>query len=165
MAQVAFQGSPVLTVGELPDIGSAAPDFTLVKRDLSEVSLADFAGKKLVISMFPSVDTGVCAASVRVFNSRATKLENTAVLCVSVDLPFAQERFCGAEGIENAETVSAFRSDFGTAYGVKVDGGPLAGLLARAVVVIDESGKVIYTELVPEITTEPNYEAALAALA
>lgn len=165
MAQTAFQGSPVNTVGTLPEIGSSAPDFTLVKRDLSETSLSDYTGKKLVLSIFPSIDTGVCAASVRVFNSKAAKLENTAVLCISVDLPFAHERFCGAEGIDSVENASAFRSDFGDAYGVKIADSALAGLLGRAIVVIDESGKVIYTELVPEITNEPNYDAALEALA
>ncbi|QHI68983.1 thiol peroxidase [Tichowtungia aerotolerans] len=164
MAQVTFKGSPVQTVGELPGAGNPAPDFTLVKRDLSETSLSNYKGKKLVLNIFPSIDTGVCAASVRVFNSQATNLENTAVLCISVDLPFAQERFCGAEGIENAETVSAFRSDFGSAYGVTIADGPLAGLFSRAVVVIDEDGKVVYTEQVPEIAQEPDYDAALAAL-
>jgi thioredoxin-dependent peroxiredoxin len=164
MAQVTFKGSPVQTAGELPTIGNAAPDFKLVKRDLSETALADYKGKKLVLNIFPSIDTGVCAASVRVFNSQATKLENTAVLCVSVDLPFAHDRFCGAEGIQNAETASAFRSDFGTDYGVTVADGPLAGLFSRAVVVIDEAGKVIYTEQVPEIAQEPDYDAALATL-
>jgi thiol peroxidase len=165
MAQVTFKGSPVQTVGNLPEVGNAAPDFTLVKRDLSEVSLADLAGKKLVLNIFPSIDTGVCAASVRVFNSKAAKLENTAVLCISVDLPFAHERFCGAEGIDHVDNASAFRSDFGAAYGITLADSALAGLFARAVVVIDESGKVVYTELVPEIAQEPNYDAALAALA
>lgn len=164
MAQITLKGSPVQTVGELPGIGNPAPDFTLVKRDLSEISLADYAGKKLVLNIFPSIDTGVCAASVRVFNSQATKLENTTVLCVSMDLPFAHDRFCGAEGIENAETASAFRSNFGDHYGVTIADGPLAGLLSRAVVVIDETGKVVYTEQVPEIAQEPDYDAALAAL-
>lgn len=164
MAQVTFKGSPVQTVGELPDIGSPAPAFTLVKQDLSDISLSDFAGKKLVLNIFPSIDTGVCAASVRVFNSQAATLENTAVLCVSVDLPFAHGRFCGDEGIENVDTASAFRSDFGSAYGVTLADSALAGLFARAVVVIDESGKVVYTELVPEIAQEPNYDATLAAL-
>jgi thiol peroxidase len=164
MAQVTFKGSPVQTAGQLPNIGNDAPDFTLVKQDLSEVSRSDYAGKKLVLNIFPSIDTGVCAASVRVFNSRAARLENTAVLCVSVDLPFAHTRFCGAEGIENVETASAFRSNFGDHYGVTISDGPLAGLFARVVVVIDEAGKVIYTELVPEIAQEPDYDAALAAL-
>jgi len=164
MAQITFKGAPVQTVGELPAKGDVAPDFTLVKRDLSEVSLVDYNGKRVVLNIFPSIDTGVCAASVRVFNSRAAGLDNTAVLCVSVDLPFAHARFCGSEGIEHAETVSAFRSNFGDHYGVAIADGPLAALLSRAVVVIDESGKVIYTEQVPEIAQEPDYEAALAAL-
>lgn len=164
MAQVTFKGSPAQTVGDLPGIGSAAPDFTLVKQDLSEATLADYTGKKLVLNIFPSIDTGVCALSVKAFNTKAAGLENTAVLCVSVDLPFAHARFCGAEGIENVETASAFRANFGDHYGVTLADGPLAGLFARAVVVIDESGKVIYTELVPEIAQEPDYEAALAVL-
>lgn len=164
MAQVTFKGSPVQTVGDLPAAGSAAPDFTLVKRDLSETTLADYKGRNLVLNIFPSIDTGVCAASVRVFNSKAAGLDGTDVLCVSMDLPFAHQRFCGTEKIENAETASAFRSAFGDHYGVTIKEGPLAGLFARAVVVIDESGKVIYTELVPEIAEEPDYDAALAAL-
>lgn len=164
MAQVTFKGSPVHTIGELPDLGSPAPDFTLVKQDLSEVSLADYKGKKLVLNIFPSIDTGVCALSVKAFNEKAAGLENSAVLCVSVDLPFAHARFCGAEGIKNVETASAFRANFGDHYGVTIADSPLAGLLARAVVVIDERGQVIYTELVPEIAQEPDYAAALAAL-
>ena len=164
MAQVTFQGSPVQTIGQLPSAGSAAPDFTLVKQDLSEAVLADYQGKKLVLNIFPSIDTGVCALSVKAFNEKAAGLDNTAVLCVSVDLPFAQARFCGAEGIENAETASAFRATFGEDYGVTITDSALAGLLARAVVVIDEGGTVIYTELVPEIAQEPDYDAALAVL-
>jgi len=164
MAQVTFKGSPVQTIGELPSIGNAAPDFTLVKQDLSETSLADYIGKKLVLNIFPSIDTGVCALSVKAFNAKAAGLDNTVVLCVSVDLPFAHARFCGAEGIENVETASAFRSNFGENFGVTLTDSPLAGLFARAVVIIDESGKVIYTELVPEIAQEPNYDAALDAL-
>jgi thiol peroxidase len=164
MAQVTFKGSPVQTAGELPGIGTPAPDFTLVKQDLSETTLADYTGKKLVLNIFPSIDTPVCALSVKAFNQKAASLENTAVLCVSVDLPFAQARFCGAEGIENVETASAFRANFGDHYGVTIADGPLTGLLARAVIVIDESGKVIYSELVPEIAQEPDYDAALAAL-
>ncbi len=164
MAQVTFKGSPVQTVGELPGIGSATPDFALVKQDLSETSLSDYAGKKLVLNIFPSIDTDVCALSVKAFNAKAAGLENTAVLCVSVDLPFAHARFCGAEGIENVETASAFRSPFGDHYGVTLADGPLAGLLARAVLIIDETGQVIYTELVPEIAQEPDYDAALDAI-
>ncbi|MBL7016965.1 MAG: thiol peroxidase [Kiritimatiellales bacterium] len=164
MTQVTFKGSPVQTVGELPGIGSDAPDFTLAKQDLSETVLPDYSGQKLVLNIFPSIDTPVCALSVMAFNEKAAGIDNTTVLCVSVDLPFAQARFCGAEGIENVETASAFRSNFGEHYGVTIAEGPLAGLLARAVVVIDEAGQVIYTELVPEIAQEPDYAAALAAI-
>lgn len=164
MAQVTFKGSPIKTAGELPEKGSAAPDFTLVKQDLSETSLADYKGKRLVLNIFPSIDTGVCAISVRTFNEKAAALENTVVLCVSMDLPFAQARFCAAEGIKNVVTASAFRSAFGEHYGVTLIDGPLAGLFARAVVVMNEAGKVIYTELVPEIAQEPDYDQALAVL-
>jgi len=164
MAQITFKGTPIHTAGELPATGSTAPDFTLVKQDLSETTLADYKGKRLVLNIFPSLDTGVCAMSVRKFNEMAAGLTNTAVLCVSMDLPFAQARFCGAEGIKNVETASAFRSNFGDHYGVIIAEGPLTGLFSRAVVVIDEAGKVIYTEQVPEIAQEPNYAAALAAL-
>ena len=164
MAKITFRGSPINTAGELPAKGSAAPDFTLVKQDLSETVLADYKGKQLVLNIFPSIDTGVCAMSVRKFNEKAAALKNTVVLCVSMDLPFAQSRFCGAEGIKNVVPVSAFRSAFGDHYGVTIADGPLAGLLSRAVVVVNESGKVIYTEQVPEITQEPDYDAALAAL-
>ena len=164
MAQITFKGSPIHTCGELPAIGSAAPGFTLVKQDLSETTLNDYKGKKLVLNIFPSIDTGVCALSVKTFNAKAASLDNTVVLCVSMDLPFAQGRFCAAEGIENVVTASAFRSAFGEHYGVTIADGPLAGLLSRAVVVIDETGKVIYTEQVPEIAQEPDYDAALAAL-
>lgn len=164
MAQITFKGTPIRTIGELPTKGSAATDFTLVKQDLSETVLADYKGKRLVLNIFPSIDTGICAISVRKFNERAAALKNTVVLCVSMDLPFAQSRFCGAEGIKNVVTVSAFRSAFGDHYGVTIAEGPLTGLLSRAVVVISESGKVIYTEQVPEIAQEPSYDAALAAL-
>ncbi len=164
MAQITFKGNPIHTSGELPAQGSAAPDFTLVKQDLSETVLSDYKGKRLVLNIFPSIDTGVCAISVRKFNEKAAVLKNTVVLCVSLDLPFAQSRFCGAEGIKNVVTASAFRSAFGDHYGVTIADGPLAGLLSRAVVVIDEKGKVIYTEQVPEIAQEPNYDSALAAL-
>ena len=164
MAQITFKGSPVSTIGELPAKGSSAPGFTLVKQDLSETVLADYRGKRLVLNIFPSIDTGVCAMSVRKFNEKAAALKNTVILCVSMDLPFAQSRFCGAEGIKNVVTASAFRSAFGDHYGVTIADGPLAGLLSRAVVVIGESGKVLYTEQVPEIAQEPNYDAALAAL-
>lgn len=164
MAQITFKGSPIHTIGELPAKGSAAPDFTLVKQELSETILGDYKGKKLVLNIFPSIDTGVCAMSVRKFNEKAAALKNTVVLCISMDLPFAQSRFCGAEGIKNVVTASAFRSAFGDHYGVTIAEGPLAGLLSRAVVVISESGKVIYTEQVPEIAQEPDYTVALAAL-
>jgi thiol peroxidase len=164
MAQITFKGTPIKTIGELPAKNSRAPDFTLVKQDLSETTLADYKGKRLVLNIFPSIDTGVCAVSVRKFNEKAAALKNTAVLCVSMDLPFAQGRFCGAEGIKNVVTASAFRCAFGDHYGVTIAEGPLTGLLSRAVVVIGETGNVIYTEQVPEIAQEPNYDAALAAL-
>lgn len=165
MATVTFQNSTTVQLsGELPAVGSAAPDFALVGTDLAPVKLSDFAGKRVVLNIFPSVDTGVCAASVRNFNEMAAGLDNTAVVCVSQDLPFALGRFCGAEGIENVVSASAFRSSFGTDYGVRQQDGPLEGLLARAVVVIDANGKVTYTELVPEIGQEPDYDAAKAAL-
>lgn len=165
MASITFTGNPVQTVGELPAVGSTAPAFELVGADLAPVTSEQLAGRRVVVSIFPSVDTGVCAASVREFNKRASSLENTTVLCVSKDLPFAQARFCGAEGLENVVTASAFRSSFGEDYGVTMSDGPLAGLLSRGVVVLDESGSVVYTQQVPEITEEPDYDAALAALA
>ena len=165
MASITLKGNPVSTVGELPANGSAAPSFNAVKTDLSGCSLADLAGKKVILNIFPSIDTGVCAASTRHFNESASSLENTVVICVSADLPFALGRFCGAEGLENVVPVSTFRNpEFGSAYGVTIADGALAGLLSRAVVVIDEAGKVVYSEQVPEITQEPNYDAALAAL-
>jgi len=165
MATTAFQGNPVHTSGNLPSVGSSAPAFKLVKSDLSEVSLADFKGKKVVLNIFPSVDTGVCAASVRRFNKEAAAHPDTVVLCVSRDLPFAAGRFCAAEGLANVVTASEFRDqDFAKAYGVLLTDSPLAGLHARSVVVVDAQGVVKYTELVPEITQEPNYEAALKAL-
>lgn len=164
MAKTAFNGSEVSTVGALPEVGSQAGDFELVGGDLSPVKLADFAGKRLVLNIFPSIDTGICATSVRKFNELAAELDNTAVLCVSNDLPFAQGRFCGAEGIENVTTASAFRSSFGEDYGVKMVDGPLAGLLGRSVIVLDESGKVIYSKLNEEIKTEPNYDEAVSVL-
>ncbi len=164
MAKVTLKGNPVNTAGELPKVGSNAPDFNLVKVDLSEISLADFSGSKLILNIFPSVDTGVCASSIRTFNKKASELDNTKILCVSADLPFAAARFCGAEGIDNVTTGSSFRSQFGQDYGVVFSDGPLAGLLSRSVVVIDEQGKVIYTEQVAETTEEPDYEAALKVL-
>lgn len=164
MADITLHGTSVSTNGTLPQAGDKLPDFVLTTNDLGEVKLSDFAGKRLVINIFPSVDTGVCAAQLRTFNESAATLDNTAVIGVSNDLPFAQARFCGAEGIENVATYSAFRSDFGSDYGVLFVNGGLKGLLARAVIVADENGTVVYSELVPEVGQEPNYEAALAAL-
>ncbi|MDR6968140.1 thiol peroxidase [Flavobacterium arsenatis] len=165
MASITLGGNPIHTSGELPKTGSKATDFKLVKNDLSVVSLADFAGSKLVLNIFPSVDTGTCAASVRKFNEKASQLENTKVLCISRDLPFAQKRFCGAEGLENVVNLSDFKDgSFGKDYGLEMLDGPLAGLHSRVVVVIDENGNVSYTEQVPEIADEPNYDAALTAL-
>lgn len=164
MATTHFKDTSVHTAGELPEVGSTAPEFTLTGSDLSPVTLADLKGRTVVLNIFPSLDTGVCAASVRRFNQEAAGLEDTTVLAVSADLPFAAGRFCSAEGIENVVTGSVFRSDFGTAYGVELVDGPMQGLLARAVVVVDAEGTVAYTELVPEITTEPDYEAALAVV-
>lgn len=164
MTQITFKGSAVSSHGELPDVGTKAPGFKLVGTDLQPVKLADFAGRKVVLNIFPSLDTGVCATSVRTFNEKAAGLENTTILCVSRDLPFAQARFCGAEGIENVVTASDFRTTMGEDYGVTMTDGPLEGLLSRSVVVLDENGTVVYTQQVPEITTEPDYDAALAAL-
>lgn len=166
MATVTLQGSEIHTIGSLPEAGTMAPEFNLTRGDLSSVALNDYKGKKLVLNVFPSVDTGTCAQSVREFNKKAAELDNARVLCISKDLPFAQSRFCGAEGIENVEMLSDFRDgNFGKAYGLAFSDGPLAPLLSRAVVVIDSHGKVCYTEQVPEIVDEPNYQAALEALA
>lgn len=164
MAEITLRGNPLHTVGDLPAVGSKAPEYTLTGSDLSDVTAAAQAGNRVVLNIFPSVDTPTCAASVRRFNELAAGLDNTVVLCVSADLPFAQARFCGAEGIENVKTGSAFRSSFGDDFGVRMTDGPLAGLLARAVVVVDEGGDVKHTELVSEVANEPNYDAALAAL-
>lgn len=165
MAEITLKGNPIHTYGDLPTIGSQAPDFLLTRTDLADVSLKDFAGKRVVLNIFPSIDTPVCAASVRKFNAEVDKVDNTAVLCASLDLPFAHERFCGAEGLENVIPVTELRKHaFGEDYGVRIVDGPLAGLFSRAVVIVDESGKVIYTEQVPEIAQEPDYEAALNAL-
>lgn len=164
MAETALRGNTIHTVGDLPAIGTAAPSFTLTKGDLGDLTVDDLAGKKIVLNIFPSIDTPTCAASVRQFNKLAADHDGATVVCVSADLPFALSRFCGAEGIDNVTTASAFRSDFGTAYGVTMVDGPLSGLLARSVVVLDEHGTVTYTELVPEIANEPDYDAALAAL-
>ena len=165
MATITLGGNPINTNGELPKVGSKAPQFQLVKTDLSEVTLADYAGSKLVLNIFPSVDTGTCAASVRHFNENASKLENTKVLCISRDLPFAQKRFCGAEGLENVVNLSDFKAgSFGKDYGLEMTDGALNALHSRVVIVIDENGVVKYTEQVAEIADEPNYEAALASL-
>ncbi len=165
MSTTKFKGQPVKIAGEFIKKGAAAPDFSLVKTDLSSLSLKDLKGKRVVLNIFPSLDTGVCASSVRKFNKLAASLHDTVVLAVSKDLPFAHARFCTAEGIENVVPVSDFRdSDFDKKYGVLMEDGPLAGLLARSVVVVDKDGKVIYTELVPEITQEPDYDSAIAVL-
>ena len=164
MATTAFKGNPVQTVGDLPGAGSTAPAFDLVGEGLAPLKSVDVTGR-VVLNIFPSIDTGVCAASVRKFNELAAGLENTTVINVSADLPFAQARFCGAEGIENVAVGSTFRSDFGQTFGVTMTDGPLAGLLARSVVVLDENGVVTYTQLVDDITHEPDYDAAVAALA
>jgi thiol peroxidase len=164
MASITFQGNEVQTVGELPAVGASAPQFTLVKADLGEVSLAELKGKNVVLNIFPSIDTGTCAMSVRKFNEKAAQLDNTVVICVSADLPFAAGRFCGAEGIENVLTGSTFRASFGEDYGVTFTSAPLTGLLSRSVVVINSEGKIAYTEQVAETTEEPNYDAAIAAL-
>jgi thiol peroxidase len=162
---VHFQGNPVPVAGQFPQVGEQAKSFSLVAKDLADVSLANYAGKRKVLNIFPSIDTGVCAASVRKFNERSGEADNTVVLCISADLPFAQSRFCGAENVSNVVTLSALRgAEFKENYGVSIADGPLKGLTARAVVVLDENDKVIYSELVNEITEEPNYDAALAAL-
>ncbi len=163
MAQITLRGNPINTIGELPAVGSPAPGFTLTGTDLGAVSSERFRDKAVLLNIFPSVDTPVCATSVRTFNERAA-VSGLSVLCVSKDLPFAQKRFCGAEGIENVITASAFRDSFGEDYGITIADGPMAGLLARAVVVVGADGNVVHAELVPEIATEPNYDAALAAL-
>jgi len=165
MSIVTLKGTAFETVGSLPAVGSTAPAFELVKTDLSVATLADYQGAKLVLNIFPSVDTPTCATSVRKFNESAAALKGVNVICVSADLPFAAARFCGAEGIDNVDTGSSFRSTFGEDYGLSFSTGPLVGLLSRAVVVLDENGKVIYTEQVAETADEPNYEAALAILA
>jgi thioredoxin-dependent peroxiredoxin len=165
MAKITLKGNEIATVGDLPSIGSPAPDFSLVKTDLGTATLKDFQGKTVVLNIFPSIDTGVCAASTRRFNSEAGSRPEAVVLCVSADLPFAHKRFCEAEGLKNVVPVSVFRSPaFGKDYGQTIDTGVLAGLLARAVVIIGPDGKVKYTEQVPEIGQEPNYQAALDSM-
>jgi thioredoxin-dependent peroxiredoxin len=162
MALITLKGNSISTLGNLPRTNVSAPAFSLTKTDLSEAGLQDFKGKRIILNIFPSIDTSVCAASVRRFNEAASSLENTVVLCISADLPFAHKRFCEAEGLKNVIPLSAFRSQaFGADYGLTITNGPLAGLLARAIVIIDKAGKVSYTELVPEITQEPNYSKAL----
>ena len=164
MAQITLQGNAIETIGTLPAKGAAAPAFTLVKTDLSEATLADYKGKKVVLNIFPSIDTSVCAASVRQFNKAAGENANTVVLCISADLPFAAGRFCSTEGIDNVVTLSMMRSrSFAKDYGVLITDGPLAGIAARSVVVLDANDRVVYTELVPEILQEPDYEKAIAA--
>jgi thiol peroxidase len=165
MATITFKGSPVHTCGDLPRVGSQAPDFRLTKNDLADVTLSDFAGKKKLLNIVPSLDTGVCAASTRRFNQEAANLKDAAVIVVSNDLPFAQKRFCESEGIQNVLAVSELRArQFGEDYGVRIIDGPMAGLLSRAVVVLDQNDRVLYTEQVPDIGREPDYDKALAAL-
>ena len=165
MATITFKGKDIHTAGTLPAVGSKVPAFTLTDRDLTDRTLTDFQGGKIVMNIFPSIDTSVCAMSVRRFNAEAAARPGTVILCISADLPFAASRFCGAEGLDKVVTLSDFRhKEFGADYGVRITDSPLAGLLARAVLVIDEQGKVVYTEQVPEIGQEPDYDAALAVL-
>jgi thiol peroxidase len=166
MATIALKGNPIHTIGTLPAVGSKAPDFKLTKSDMSDVTLADFAGKKVILNIFPSIDTGTCAMSVRKFNAEASELPNTVVVGVSKDLPFALKRFCGAEGIDKVVTTSSLRPDsnFGKDYGVTITDSGMAGVFSRSVVVIDEKGNVAYTEQVPETVDEPDYAKALAAV-
>jgi len=156
--------TPFTPSATFPSVGAPSPSFTITKGDLSEVTEGDYAGRRVILNIFPSIDTPTCATSVRKFNEFASGLDNTVVVCVSADLPFAQGRFCGAEGLSNVTTASTFRSDFGTAYGVTLVDGKLAGLLARAVVVLDEHGTVVHSQLVPEIAQEPDYDSAIASL-
>ena len=164
MANITLQGNEIHTSGNLSELGTLAQDFTLVAEDLSEKTLSDFAGKKVVLNIFPSIDTGVCAASARKFNEEASALDNTVVVNVSKDLPFALGRFCASEGLQNVMNLSDYRGNFGENYGLTIADSPLKGLLSRAVVVLDENGTVKYTEQVPEIAQEPNYAAALEAV-
>jgi len=161
MAQITLKGNAINTSGNLPEAGSQAKDFSLVANDLSVKSLSDYKGNKVVLNIFPSLDTPTCAASVRRFNAEASKLENTKVLCISKDLPFAQARFCGAEGLDNVETLSDFRTSFTKDYDLEIVDGPLAGLASRAVIILDENGKITYSQQVPEIVDEPNYDEVL----
>lgn len=165
MASITLGGNPIHTNGELPAVGSKATNFNMVKTDLGAATLADYTGSKVVLNIFPSIDTGTCAASVRKFNEKASALANTKVLCISRDLPFAQKRFCGAEGLENVINLSDFKDgSFGKNYGLEITDGPLAGLHSRVVIVLDENGTILHTEQVKEIADEPNYDAALAVL-
>ena len=163
MAITALRGNPVRTSGDLPEVGDHAPEFTLTGVDLGDIA-SNFSGQRTVLNIFPSIDTGVCATSVRRFNELAAGLDNTRVLCISQDLPFAMARFCGAEGLDRVISASAFRSTFGDDYGVRLLDGPMRGLLARSVVVVDERGEVVHTELVSDISHEPDYDAALSVL-
>jgi thiol peroxidase len=163
MATITLKGNPIHTAGELPQVGEKSPLIEGIKRDLSVLSSEDLSGKTVILNIFPSIDTGICAASTQRFNQAASDLENTVILCISMDLPFALGRFCGAEGLEEVIPLSVFRSNFGEAYGVTITDGPLEGLLSRAVVVVSTTGEVLYTEQVPEIAQEPDYEAALTA--
>jgi len=164
MAETSLHGNACNTCGDLPALGTSAPDFTLTNKDLVDVSLADFTGKKKVLSIVPSLDTPTCATSARVFNEKAAGLDNVAVLTISADLPFAQARFCSSEGIENVSALSTFRSNFGDDYGIRLVDGPLAGVMARAVLVLDENNTVIHRQLVSEISDEPDYQAVLDSL-
>lgn len=165
MASITLEGKEIHTVGDLPAIGADAPAFTLTNSELAEVSLADYSGKKVILNIFPSIDTGVCAKSTRRFNTVVNEHNDTVVLCISADLPFAASRFCGSENLNDVDTLSTFRNPaFGDDYGVQISDGPIAGLMSRAIVVINEAGKVVYTEQIPEITQEPDYDAALENL-
>jgi len=165
MATITLRDKPIHTIGELPEIGSQVKDFELVAKDLSRVSLADFAGARLVLNIFPSLDTGTCAASVRYFNELAGKLADTKVLCISRDTPFAQSRFCGAEGLENVHTLSDFESaQFGKDFGLQLIDGPMKGFLSRVVIIVEADGKVTYTQQVPVLSDEPNYDEVVAKL-
>jgi thiol peroxidase len=165
MTSITLKGSRITTIGELPEINTMAPDFTLTKTDLSDATLKDFSGKTIVLNIFPSIDTPVCAASVRKFNDEASRFDNTVVLCISADLPFAHQRFCEVEGLKDVIPLSVFRSqEFGTNYGVTITNSPLKGLMSRAIVVIDKTGNVVYKQQAPEIAQEPNYDEALKAI-
>ncbi|MEO9872189.1 thiol peroxidase [Ekhidna sp.] len=165
MAKITLGGTDTNTIGDLPAVGSQAPDFQLVRKDMKDITLANYHGQKVIMNIYPSIDTGVCAMSTTKFNQEASKLDNTRIICVSKDLPFALNRYCEAEGIDNLDNLTNFRDagNFGKDYGVEITDGAFQGLNARAIVVVDEEGKVVYNELVPEVGQEPNYEKALAA--